>query len=228
MDLLAIKEVATKMPPELQPELLKALESIDEKNIDLNELDRPILEQTALKPDPEVLESEARPLTQEEKDDYREKLGCSPSLLESATISEDGKVRLKTINEGKEGQIGEDGVEYVRKTFEINDIEVEGVFPQFESAIDVQLPNEMTQATDSEQAKHGNQQLKEKIQSDPEFSKQFNEEQREQIENNDTPDGYTWHHNEESGKMQLISTEDHQNNRHTGGKAIWGGGRENR
>lgn len=222
MDLLTIKEITIK----LQPELLKAFESIDAKNIDLDELDRPILEWTDLKL--EFIESEARPLTQEEKDYYKEKLGCSGSLLESATIDENGKIYLKTINESKEGQKGEDGVEYVRKTFEVNGVEVEGVFPQFESAIDVQLPEELAHAKDSEQARYGNQELKEKVQSDPEFAKQFNEEQLEQIENGETPDGYTWHHNEEPGKMQLISTEDHQNNRHTGGKAIWGGGKENR
>ena len=139
-----------------------------------------------------------------------------------------GKIYLKTINESKEGQTGEDGVEYVRKTLDVNGIEVEGVFPQFDSAIDVQLPEEMIQGSDSEQAKYSNQELKDKVQSDPEFAKQFNAEQLEQIENGETPDGYTWHHSEDQGKMQLISTEDHQNNRHTGGKAIWGGGRENR
>lgn len=222
MDLLAIKEIASK----LQPELSKMLESIEANSIDLNELDRPILEQVDAKLECE--EGEARSLTQEEKDYYKEKLGCSGHLLESAAIDEDGKIHLKTINESKEGQIGEDGVEYVRKTFEVNGIEVEAVFPQFESTIDVQLSDEMLQGTDSEQAKFGNQELKEKVQNDPEFAKQFNDEQLEQIENGDTPDGYTWHHNEEPGKMQLISTEDHQNNRHTGGKAIWGGGKENR
>lgn len=222
MDLLSIKEITIK----LQPELLKALESIDASSIDLSELDRPILEGTDSKSECE--ESESRPLTQEEKDCYREKLGCSGSLLENARIDENGKIYIKTINESKEGQTGEDGVEYVRKILEVNGIEVEGVFPQFESAIDVQLPEQLIQAKDSVQAEYANQTLKEKVQSDPEFSKQFNEEQLEQIENGETPDGYTWHHNEESGKMQLISTEDHQNNRHTGGKAIWGGGKENR
>lgn len=222
MDLLAIKEVTIK----LQPELLKVFESIDVKSINLNELDRPILEQMDSKP--EYVESEARPLTQEEKDKYKEKLGCSGSLLESAKIDEGGKIYLKTINEGKEGQKRGDGVEYVRKTFDVNGIEVEGVFPQFESTIDVQLPEGLIQAKDTKQAEYGNQELKERVQSDPEFAKQFNEEQLEQIENGETPDGYTWHHNEEPGKMQLISTEDHQNNYHTGGKAIWGGGKENR
>ncbi|WP_419147253.1 HNH endonuclease [Pseudoalteromonas 'SMAR'] len=222
MDLLAIKEVASK----LQPELSKMLESIDANSIDLDELDRPILEQKDAKSECE--EGETRPLTQEEKEHYKEKLGCSGHLLESATIDEDGKIHLKTIKESKEGKIGEDGVIYERKTVEINGVEVEGVFPQFNSAIDVQLPEELIQARDTAQAEYANETLKEKVDSDPEFAKQFNDEQLEQIENGETPDGYTWHHSEEYGEMQLISTEDHNSNRHTGGKAIWGGGKENR
>lgn len=221
MDLLAIKEIASK----LQPELSEMLESIDSKNIDLDELDRPILEQADAKRE---CEGDTRPLTQEEKDYYKEKIGCSGSLLENATIDENGKIYLKTINESKEGQTSEDGVIYERKTVEINGVEIEGVFPQFNSAIDVQLPEELIQARDSAQAEYANEALKEKVDNDPEFAKQFSEEQLEQIENGETPDGYTWHHSEEYGEMQLISTDDHNNNRHTGGKAIWGGGKENR
>ncbi|BDU42214.1 hypothetical protein [Vibrio nigripulchritudo] len=62
MDLLAIKEIASK----LQPELSKMLESIDANSIDLDELDRPILEQKDAKSECE--EGETRPLTQEEKE----------------------------------------------------------------------------------------------------------------------------------------------------------------
>lgn len=222
MDLMTIKEIANK----LQPELSKMLESIDAKSIDLNDLDRPILEQVDAKPECE--EGEVRPLTQEEKDYYKEKIGCSGSLLENATIDENGKIFLKTINESKEGQTGEDGVIYERKTVEINGVEIEGVFPQFNRTIDLQLPEQLIQAKDSAQAEYANEVLKQKIDNDPEFAKQFSDEQLEQIENGETPDGYTWHHSEEYGEMQLINTEDHQNNRHTGGKAIWGGGKENR
>ncbi|WP_140329359.1 HNH endonuclease, partial [Vibrio parahaemolyticus] len=89
-------------------------------------------------------------------------------------------------------------------------------------------PEELIKAKDTAQAEYANEALKEKVENDPEFAKQFSDEQLEQIENGETPDGYTWHHSEEYGEMQLISTEDHQNNRHTGGKAIWGGGKENR
>lgn len=222
MNLMAIKEIANK----LHPELSKTLESIDPVNIDLSELDSPILKVADSKPECE--ETETLPLTQEEKDYYREKLGCSGNLLENATIDENGKIYIKTINESKEGQTGDDGTIYERKTIEVNGVEVEGVFPQLNSTIDVQLPEQLTQARDSAQADYANQALKEKVDNDPEFAQQFTDEQLEQIENGETPDGYTWHHSEEPGKMQLVSTEEHQNNRHTGGKAIWGGGRENR
>ncbi|QRN32430.1 HNH endonuclease [Pectobacterium brasiliense] len=222
MDLMAIQEIANK----LQPELSKTLESIDARSIDVSELDLPILKCT--EPTPECENSESRSLTQEEKDFYREKLGCSGSLLENATIDENGKIHLKTINESKEGQTGEDGVTYERRTVEVNGVEIEGVFPQFDSAIDVHLPEQLIQAKDSAQAEYANQALKEKVNNDPDFAQQFSDEQLEQIENGETPDGYTWHHNEDPGKIQLIKTEDHQNNRHTGGKVIWGGGKENR
>ena len=40
-----------------------------------------------------------------------------------------------------------------------------------------------------------------------------------------------WHHNEETGKMQLVKIEDHDRTQggaaHTGGKALWGGGYSN-
>lgn len=222
MNLMAIKEIANK----LHPELSRTLENIDPVNIDLSDLDRPILKVADSKPECE--ETETRPLTQEEKDYYREKLGCSGNLLENAIIDENGKIYIKTINESKEGQTGDDGVIYERKTIEVNGVEVEGVFPQLNSTIDVQLPEQLTQAKDSAQADYANQALKEKVDNDPEFAQQFSDEQLEQIENGETPDGYTWHHSEEPGQMQLVSTEEHQNNRHTGGKAIWSGGRENR
>ena len=63
------------------------------------------------------------------------------------------------------------------------------------------------------------------------FSKRnFSEEQIEQINEGITkggaPDGYTWHHDAETGKMQLVDSDLHGDSRHTGGRAIWGGGSE--
>ncbi|MGX2975550.1 HNH endonuclease [Ursidibacter arcticus] len=121
------------------------------------------------------------------------------------------------------------GVKFEEKTVENDKGEkVTGVFPVFESTYDAQLPDDLLQASDSKQFAECNAQLKEQIKNDPELRAKFTEEQLEQIENGDTPDGYTWHHNEEKGKMQLVDTSVHNKTAHTGGKAIWGGGSENR
>jgi hypothetical protein len=122
----------------------------------------------------------------------------------------------------------ETGVPFERKEVETTEGKKEGVFPQFNSVFDVKLPEDLEQATDREQFKHCNEQLKEELEKSSEIKKEFTSEQLEQIEENETPDGYTWHHSEETGKMQLVDSETHAKTGHTGGKSIWGGGSENR
>jgi hypothetical protein len=40
------------------------------------------------------------------------------------------------------------------------------------------------------------------------------------------PDDLTWHHHQDTGRMQLVDRIDHASIRHTGGMRIWGGGRD--
>ena len=121
------------------------------------------------------------------------------------------------------------GVPFERKTVEDADgNEVTGVFPVFDSEFDAQLPDELLQSSDREQFDECNKQLKEAVENDSELAAKFTPEQLEQIMNGDTPDGYTWHHNEEKGKMQLVDADTHAQTGHTGGKTIWGGGNGNR
>lgn len=137
---------------------------------------------------------------------------------------------VKTIRDDLVGQkYKETGVRYVLKEV-LNDVgeKVIGAFPEFESKFDVQLPEHMEKASDREQFAECNRQLKEKCDNDPEFRSQFNSIQLDDINSGRTPCGYTWHHNEDKGKMQLVDYITHWNTRHTGGKAIWGGGIENR
>ena len=135
-----------------------------------------------------------------------------------------------TRNESLEGDVHPvTGVPFEKKTVQDADgNEVTGVFPVFESKFDAQLPEDLLQETDSKQFGECNRQLKEATESDPELAEKFTPEQLEQIQNGDTPDGYTWHHNEENGKMQLVDSDTHAHTGHTGGRAIWGGGEENR
>lgn len=62
----------------------------------------------------------------------------------------------------------------------------------------------------------------------PQLKNKFTVEQLEDIELGDIPDGFTWHHNEEVGKMQLVDTVTHNKTGHTGGRNIWGGGSDAR
>ncbi len=124
----------------------------------------------------------------------------------------------------------ETGVPFKRKEVETGNGEtVEGVFPEFNRCFEAQLPDEMLQGSDKVQFDECNQQLKSWTEQNPEeASKVFNQEQLEDIEAGKTPEGYTWHHAEDKGKMELVDSETHAQTGHTGGKSIWGGGSENR
>jgi len=138
----------------------------------------------------------------------------------------DDSKKIKTINEGLEGKkhpVTE--VPYEKDTLPDGR---EGVFPVFDPIVEVQLSEEEYLETDNEQFKSSNKSLKEQIENNPDLKAEFSKEQLEQIENGRTPSGYTWHHHQQDGKMQLISTEVHDKSAHTGGKALWGGGKENR
>ncbi|MDZ5783372.1 HNH endonuclease [Marinococcus luteus] len=134
-----------------------------------------------------------------------------------------------TINQGYEGTLHpETGVPYERNKIEVNGQPMEGVFPQFEAGAEVDLPEGLHQASDAKQFQYANKELAAKLEQNPELGSMFNSEQIEQIKNNDTPDEYTWHHHEETGKLQLVDQTIHAESGHTGGKAIWGGGSEAR
>ena len=99
-----------------------------------------------------------------------------------------------------------------------------GVFPDFPHVFETQLSEGKLQASDFEQFNECNKKLKEAVNNDPELASNFTSEQLEQINDGLTPDGYTWHHSEDMGKMQLVDSNIHAKSHHLGGKSIWGGG----
>lgn len=169
-------------------------------------------------------DSKTRELTEEEKQNLKEKLGWSDEKLKKCTIDEDGVIHFKTDRSDLEGKTAENGVPYERRRIVINGVVIEGVFPKFDSIFDTELTpdNLKTKAY----AKECNVALKEAIQNDPELRSKFTPEQIQDIEEGRTPRGYVWHHNEEPGKMQLVKREDHDRAvggaAHTGGNSLWG------
>lgn len=170
-----------------------------------------------------------RDLSFEEFKQVKEKTNMSDETLKKCVINEEGTVKLKCINEqlaGRENPLT--SVEYKNKTVNINGIKVEGVFAEFDSVFKTILPKEKLLATDRVQIAECNLKLKEYINANPEFRKNFTEIQLKMIERNMTPRGFTWHHDFKKGNMNLVDTRIHQLTRHTGGKVIWGGGSSNR
>ena len=133
---------------------------------------------------------------------------------------------LLTRNQALEGDVHPiTGVPFEQKTVvDADGNRATGVFPKFESAFDANLPEDMLKASDKEQFAECNHQLQEHIEKNPDATSSFSAEQLDQARNGDTPDGYTWHHNEELGKMQLVKSDVHGLTGHTGGRSIWGGG----
>ena len=161
------------------------------------------------------------------KDGVSDNTKNEPGGLED---NKDSVRKIKTINDALSGQKHpETEVPYMEKEVVTDTGEkVVGVFPQFESVFDAKLPEDMQMATDREQFAECNKQLKEYCDKHPDRKSFFNERQLEDINEGRTPYGYTWHHNEEVGKMQLVDYDVHEQTRHTGGRSIWGGGTENR
>lgn len=153
-------------------------------------------------------------------------------VVEESAEGTDNVVKryLECRNKGLEGtKHPVTGVEFERRIVDDGAGElVEGVFPKFDSLADIKLPNELYKESNFKQFKEANRQLLDQIDNNPGLKEKFSPEQIEQIMDGITtgraPDGFVWHHNEESGILQLVDEFLHTNTGHTAGRAIWGGG----
>ena len=135
--------------------------------------------------------------------------------------------KIETINQHLEGQVHpETGVPFESKLVETN----EGVFPNFSEHCksEIDIPENLHKASDYHQSQYCNEQLRQQLENDRLNPDQFTDRQLEQIRNGDKPEGYTWHHHEAPGRMQLVDSEIHAKTPHTGGRSLWGGGSEAR
>ena len=118
------------------------------------------------------------------------------------------------------------GIEYVEKKVNYKNgnhgNRIKAKFPVFDSRADVLLPEELFKATDAKQFAECNKALYKQMEKNPELKRKFSEEELEKLKKAETPDGYTWHHNEEEGLMQLVDRSIHEKTGHTGGRKFWG------
>lgn len=160
-------------------------------------------------------------------------LSTAEKNISISNVKELGRTAVETkvpkINDHLAGKVHpEANVRFVKKTIEVDGVKIERVFPKFDAKFEAKLPKELYIASDGKQFAECNRQLLEKINKNKQIAQLFNPMQLEQIRNMDTPDGYTWHHNETEGRMQLVDALQHKQAGHVGGKCIWGGGAINR
>jgi hypothetical protein len=125
----------------------------------------------------------------------------------------------------------ETGILFVEKTVELpNGQLVEGTFPVFDEAFNVIITEDLYYETDDLHFKIANDTLYQAILENPNLANElgFSQIDIQDLAYGQTPDGYTWHHNEEPGLLQLVDEESHSQTAHTGGRSIWGGGGEYR
>ena len=106
----------------------------------------------------------------------------------------------------------------------------EATFPDFSEhcRYETQLPEDQLEDSRYLHDKYCNEQLHQAYENGNLDTEQFTDRQLEQIRNGDKPEGYTWHHHEEPGRMQLVDSKIHAETRHVGGRYLWGGGSEAR
>lgn len=134
-------------------------------------------------------------------------------------------VRVKCRNERLDGQNHPvTGVRFVRKQIKIAGKQLQVVVPQFESHYDAQLPEDMLTLPNPQQFREANRQLLNEIANNPELRAKFNQKQLADLARLQNPEGYSWHHAEETGKLQLVDSKIHEKTGHTGGRRFWGRG----
>ena len=159
----------------------------------------------------------------------------NPVKISEETISKaDGKtsksaIEFKCIHSELDGKVyPSTGVPFTKKTIKKDGLYYEVCGPDFPSKAEIKLPDSLRFSSDSKQFTECNRQLYEMIQGNEKLYNQFTDRQIQQLKNGDTPQGLTWDHTFEIGKMRLVNSWLHARTPHTGGKSFWGGGKDYR
>lgn len=97
-------------------------------------------------------------------------------------------------------------------------------FPIFESKFETTLNLSDFKKTRTVHFRKCNKKLYEEIKRNPELIEKLklSKQDLEDLADGQTPYGYTWHHHQDPGKMQLVNQKIHKDTGHTGGYKIWG------
>ena len=96
-------------------------------------------------------------------------------------------------------------------------------FPKFKSIYRVKLRRKYWRETRERHFYMANKILYRNVKYSYEIKKQFSRKQYQDILNGNTPSGYTWHHHQDAGVLELVDESIHAKTSHIGGYSIWGG-----
>lgn len=102
------------------------------------------------------------------------------------------------------------------------------VFQYLIPFVEVKIDKSLHLEKDTVQFKKATELLLQEINKNPQLRNRFTEMQLKQIIKGKKPKGFTWHHHQNEGIMQLVDSDIHGKTGHTGGRNIWGGGSEYR
>ncbi|EOO57415.1 WXG100 family type VII secretion target [Bacillus cereus VD196] len=99
--------------------------------------------------------------------------------------------------------------------------DIEG-FPIFESKGEIMLKGADFKKSRTTQSRKCSKALYEQIMENPELALKFTDEEIQLFKIGKTPEHYTWHHHQDTGRMQLVDYQTHHDTGHTGGYKILG------
>lgn len=146
------------------------------------------------------------------------------SHYDGGDFDPDLPIRIHTRNEQLEGDTSPNGVPFERRQAELTEgLVLEGVFPDFDSRHDVDLGSEGTDMSLHRQFSACKADFQDHMYDSPDKLEgmTFGDLFRMDEPTGYAPDGWTWHHNEVTGRFELVRTEDHRRAGHTGGNAVW-------
>lgn len=136
---------------------------------------------------------------------------------------------MNTLNQDLAGNIHpKTGIPFNSKIVELpNGSKIEGVFPEFPSLYDFQMPKEyfnpqgILELSDTKQFKIVIDSVAKKMEVDPAFKALFTNQQQELFKFGILPKEFTIHHAENIGKYQIVDKTAHANTAHHGGATLW-------
>lgn len=166
-------------------------------------------------------------------------VGLSENSIKNSIFLERNGIKsifVDCINKQLAGRKSKTGVEYKRYELYIANYKIHGVAPVFHTDFTLILETkELRMADDDTVMKYCTKKLNEELKKEQECGKtdlrdklKLNEDQLDMIKKGKPRiEGFTWHHDPTVlGKMAFVKFDIHSANKHTGGSAIWGGGKK--